>query len=70
MNMINVTFRGISCDVVIIDDKSTAADLDGSYLIELIHQDGNIVPTGRAMDGNGSPITFNIDEIIIKKVEA
>lgn len=39
------------------DDKTVDINFEGHYLIQFSYEDG-IVPTGNAMDGNGSAVGY------------
>ena len=56
------TFRGISIESDFKNEK-ISLDFNGHYLIEI---DENLIPTGNAIDGYGTPISFNQDELIIE----
>ena len=58
-------FRGQQIEVE-KEDCAPSLDFNGCYLMEI---DKDLKPTGRAIDGYGQPISFSIDELIIKMEE-
>ena len=45
-----------------IDEKDTSIDFNCAYLIEISHNNGVLEPTGRAIDGYGNPLLFDVNE--------